>query len=162
MYHRGLLEWIRLPFGIASAASFYQRTPNKVLEKFIGHFMLVFIDAIVIYIKTEKEHEEHVRLVLETLETAHLMLKDSMCHWAQTKIDLLGYVVSAYGVSPQPAKTEAIRALNRPSNMTELRWFLGMTAYYCQLIANFMQLALPLCELTHDGQAVAMGRAECI
>ena len=66
--YRGLFEWTRLPFGIDNAPSFYQRTLNKVLEKFIGFFMLVFINDIVIYSKTEKEHEEHVRLVLETLE----------------------------------------------------------------------------------------------
>ena len=94
-----------------------------MLEKFIGHFVLVFIDDIFIYSKTEKEHEEHVRLMLKTLEAAGLMLKDSKCHWAQTNIDLLRYGVSADGVSAQFAKMEAIRALNPPTNMTELRWF---------------------------------------
>ena len=63
------LESLMLPVSI-------KEPTNKVLEKFIGRFVLVFIDDIVIYSKTEKEHEEHMRLVLEALEAPSLTLKD--------------------------------------------------------------------------------------
>ena len=63
-------------------------------------------------------------------------------------------------VLAQSAKTEAIRALNPPTNVMELRWFLIMSVYYCELIANYAQLALPLYELTHDGQQWKWGSAE--
>ena len=78
----------------------------------------------------------------------------------QTKFVLLGYVISADGVFAQPLKMEAVRALNTPINVTELRHFLGMTGYYRQLIANYAQLALPHDELTHDGQQGQWGSAE--
>ena len=94
---------------------------NKVLAKFIGRCVMVFIDDIVIYSKSESEHKEHVRLVLETLEHAGLTLKDTKCLGAKSEIDLLGYVVSAQGVSTQVSKTEAIKALAPPTNVSDLR-----------------------------------------
>ena len=146
--HRGLFECSRLPFGLANAPSVYQRAMNKVLGDFIGKFVMVFIDDIVIYSNSESDHKAHVEQVLQRLEEAGLTLKDSKCHWAQSQIDLLGYVVSAQGVSAQPAKTSAIRALAPPENVSELRRFLGMTGYYRQLIPDYARKATALYALT--------------
>ena len=68
---------------------------NKVLGDFIGKFGMVFIDDIVIYSNSESDHKSHVEQVLQRLEEAGLTSKDSKCHWAQSQIDLPGYVVSA-------------------------------------------------------------------
>ncbi len=158
--HRGQFEFLRLPFGLANAPSIYQRTMNKVLGKFIGKFVMVFIDDIVVYSKNEEDHAKHVQLVLETLEKNGLTLKDTKCSWAQNRIDLLGYVVSDKGVSAQASKTEAIKALAPPTDVTELRRFLGMTGYYRSLIPEYARIALPLYDLMHDGTEWHWGDAE--
>ena len=158
--HRGQFEFVRLPFGLANAPSIYQRTMNKVLAQFIGKFVMVFIDDIVVYSKNKEDHAKHVQLVLETLEKNGLTLKDTKCSFAQSQIDLLGYVVSAKGVSAQAGKTEAIKALAPPTSVTELRRFLGMTGYYRNLIPEYARIALPHYDLTHDGKEWQWSEAE--
>lgn len=147
---RGQYEFLRLPFGLANAPSIYSRVMNQVLGEYIGKFVLVFIDDIVVYSKTDEEHMEHVRLVLEKLEEHGLTLKDTKCAWAKKEINLLGYVVGAQGVSAQSSKTEAIKALNPPTDVKGLRRFLGMTGYYRDLIPDYARHAVPLYELTRD------------
>ena len=93
---------------------------NKVLGNFIGKFVMVLIDDIVIYSKGEKEHNGHIEQVLHTLAKAGLTLKNLKCHWAQSNIYLLSYVVSAENVSAQRTKTSAIKALSPPENVREL------------------------------------------
>ena len=149
--HRGQFEFLRLPFGLANAPSVYQRAMSKVLADFLGKFVMVFIDDIVIYSRSEEEHKVHVEQVLTALEAARLTLKDTKCFWGQTKIDLLGYVVTGQGVSAQPRKTEAIRSLQTPTDLTELRRFLGMTGYYRQLIPDYARIAAPLYGLCKKG-----------
>ena len=158
--HRGQFEFVRLPFGLANAPSVYQRAMNKVLGKFIGKFVMVFIDDIVIYSKNKHDHRRHVEQVLQTLADAGLTLKDSKCHWAQTKIDLLGYVVSAQGVSAQSSKTSAIKALAPPNDVSELRRFLGMTGYYRQLIPEYARKATALYALTRKDATWQWNEAE--
>ena len=94
---------------------------NNVLGEYIVKFVMVLIDDIVIYSKNYTEHAEHVCLVLETLEKNGLTLKDTKYFWAKSEIDLLGYVVSTQGVSAQASKTEVIKALAPPTDMSELR-----------------------------------------
>ena len=139
--HRGQYEFLRLPFGLANAPSVYQRAMNHVLEEYLGKFVLVFLDDIVIYSPDEETHLKHVNLVLQKLEAAGLTVKDSKCQWAKSNINLLGYVISENGISPQPEKTRAIAELTAPQDITELRRFLGMTGYYRQLIPNYARTA---------------------
>ncbi|MCP3901917.1 MAG: hypothetical protein GY707_19595, partial [Desulfobacteraceae bacterium] len=99
--------------------------------------------------KNENDHKKHVDMILKRLDDHDLTLKECKCHWAQKKIDLLGYVVCEKGISAQPAKTEAISQLTPPKNVKELKRFLGMTGYYRSLIQNYSGLAVPLFALTN-------------
>ena len=71
----GLFEWNRMPFGLCNAPATFQRLMNQVLRKYLGKFVLVYLDDIIIYSKTFEEHKEHVRLVFEALRAASLMMK---------------------------------------------------------------------------------------
>jgi transposase InsO family protein len=158
--HRGQFEFLRLPFGLANAPSMYQRTMNQVLAPYLGKCVMVFIDDVVVYSKNPADHQRHVDQVLTTLETAGLTLKDSKCTWAQSQIDLLGFVVSKGGISPQSNKTDAIRDLPDPTDLHELRRFLGMTSYYRQLIPNYARHADPLYKLTKKDVSWNWGERE--
>ncbi|MCP3951506.1 MAG: hypothetical protein GY697_04715, partial [Desulfobacterales bacterium] len=123
------------------------RAITSVLGEYIGTICFVFIDDVVIFSKNNQDHAKHVDMILQRLNDHDLTLKESKCHWAQTKIDLLGYVVCDKGISAQPEKADAISKLKPPKNVKELKRFLGMTGYYRSLIENYSGLAVPLHEL---------------
>ena len=112
--HMGNFEFIRMPFGLKNAPSVFQRTLNKVLSGLIGKICFVYIDDIVIFSRSEKEHAEHLKLVFQRLRDANFKLKRKKCHFAKEQVKLLGYNVSSKGISPQESKVSAIKNLPQP------------------------------------------------
>ncbi|KAA0047858.1 ty3-gypsy retrotransposon protein [Cucumis melo var. makuwa] len=121
---------------------------NRVFREFLDTFVIVFIDDILIYSKTEAEHEEHLRIVLQTLRDNKLYAKFSKCEFWLKQVSFLGHVVSKAGVSVDPAKIEAVTRWTRPSTVSEVRSFLGLAGYYRQFVENFSRIATPLTQLT--------------
>ena len=146
--HMGNFEFIRMPFGLKNAPSVFQRTLNKVLSGLIGKICFVYIDDIVIFSRSEKEHAEHLKLVFQRLRDANFKLKRKKCHFAKEQVKLLGYNVSSKGISPQESKVSAIKNLPQPQDKRDVRSFLGMTNYYRQCIPNYSQISRSLQNLT--------------
>ncbi len=156
--HRGQYEFTRVPFGLCNAPSHFQSIMNKILARHIGKRVMVFLDDVVVYSKDEKQHAHDLDLVLSDLKAANLTLKESKCHFGAKEIDLLGYVISGEGIRAQPSKTSAINLLPPPTNITELRRFLGMCSYYRQLVPEFAKIAEPLHELTRKNSTWLWGK----
>ncbi|KAL4037832.1 hypothetical protein IC575_001432 [Cucumis melo] len=108
-----------MSFGLTNAPAVFMDLMNRVFKDFLDSFVIVFIDDILIYLKTEAEHEEHLHQVLETLRANKLYAKFSKCEFWLRKVTFLGHVVSSEGVSVDPAKIEAVTNWTRPS--TELK-----------------------------------------
>ncbi|KAL0551536.1 hypothetical protein IC582_010625 [Cucumis melo] len=121
----GHYEFIVMSFGLTNAPAVFMDLMNKVSREFLDTFVIVFIDDVLIYSKTEAEHEEHLRMV-----------------------SFLGHVVSKAGVSVDPAKIEAVTNWPRPSTVSEIRSFLGLVGYYRWFVENFSRIATPLTQLT--------------
>ena len=113
--------------------------------------MVVFIDDILIYSKNEKEHEQHLRIVLQVLKEKKLYAKLEKCEFWLSEVKFLGHVISNRGVAVDPSKTEAVIQWERPKTVTEVRSFLGLAGYYRRFIQNFSCMALPLTKLTRKG-----------
>ena len=158
--HRGLFEFVRMPFGLCNAPSFFQRAMTKVLSQFIGKFCMPFLDDIVIFSKNEEEHAKHLAQVFEAMSAAGLTLKAKKCHFLREKLDLLGFVVSKDGVSAQPEKVAAIASMPAPTDVSGVRSFLGMTGYYRSLVRGYAELAEPLHALTRTRRAWKWGLEE--
>ncbi|KAA0036588.1 ty3-gypsy retrotransposon protein [Cucumis melo var. makuwa] len=92
---------------------------NRAFREFLDTFVIVFIDDISIYSKTEAEHEEHLRMVLQTLRDNKLYAKFSKCEFWLKQVSFLGHVVSKAGVSVDPPKIEAVTSWPRPSTVSE-------------------------------------------
>ena len=146
--HYGQFEYLRMSFGLCNAPAHFQRAMNHLLSKYVGKFVMVYLDDIIIYSKNELEHSKHLELVFQTLQKANITLKESKCNFGKPSLDLLGYVISGEGIRAQPAKTQAIADLLPPCNVSELRSFLGMCSYYRTLVPKYAELAEPLHELT--------------
>ncbi|KAA0067099.1 pol protein [Cucumis melo var. makuwa] len=147
----GHYEFIVMSFGLTNAPAVFMDLMNRVFREFLDTFVIVFIDDILIYSKTEAEHEEHLRIVLQTLRDNKLYAKFSKCEFWLKQVSFLGHVVSKAGVSVDPAKIEAVTGWTRPSTVSEVRSFLGLAGYYRRFVENFSRIATPLTQLTRKG-----------
>jgi hypothetical protein len=120
---------------------------NKVFMKFLDKFVVVFIDDILVYSKTEEEHAEHLRLVLGTLREHQLYAKFSKCEFWLKEVGFLGHVILAGGVSVDPSKITSILERKAPTNPTEVQAFLGLAGYYRKFVEGFSSIARPLTQL---------------
>ena len=114
-------------------------------------FVIVFLDDILIYSKSEEEHENHLRMVLQVLREHQLYAKLSKCSFYQKKINYLGHIISEDGIAMDPEKIETIREWSAPKNLIEVRSFMGLTGYYRIFIEGFSKIAHPITSLQRKG-----------
>ncbi|KAL0554261.1 hypothetical protein IC582_008178 [Cucumis melo] len=155
----GHYEFIVMSFGLTNAPAVFMDLMNRVFREFLDTFVIVFIDDILIYSKTEAEHEEHLRMALQTLRDNKLYAKFSKCEFWLKQVSFLGHVVSKAGVSVDPAKIEAVTGWTRPSTVSEVRSFLGLAGYYRRFVENFSRIATPLTQLTRKGVPFVWSKA---
>ncbi|KAA0040689.1 pol protein [Cucumis melo var. makuwa] len=155
----GHYEFIVMSFGLTNAPAVFMDLMNRVFREFLDTFVIVFIDDILIYSKTEAEHEEHLRMVLQTLRDNKLYAKFSKCEFWLKQVSFLGHVVSKAGVSVDPVKIEAVTGWTRPSTVSEVRSFLGLAGYYRRFVENFSRIATPLTQLTRKGAPFVWSKA---
>src|SRR6266542_1274026 len=103
---------------------------NQVLRKYLGKFILVYLNNIIIYFKTFEEHKEHIRLVFEALWAVSLMIKLKKCKFAERELQFLEHIISAEGIKTDPEKIAKMVTLPLPTNLKELRSRLGLCSYY--------------------------------
>jgi hypothetical protein len=123
----GHYEFVVVPFGLTNAPATFMCLMNNVLNKFLDKFVLVFIDDILIYSKNKKEHEEHLRLVLQVLREHQLYAKFSKCEFFQKQIHYLGHVLSEEGVVVDLDKIRSIMKWPTPKDVSDVRSFMGLT-----------------------------------
>lgn len=106
--HHGHFEFLVMPFGLANAPSTFQSVMNSVFQKMLMKCVLVFFDDILIYSKSWEQHMEHVRIVLVTLRTHKLFLKQSKCAFEEREIGYLGHVIAQDGIKVDKSKITAV------------------------------------------------------
>ena len=143
----GHYEFLVLPFGLINAPAYFMDLMNQVFHAFLDKFVVVFIDDILVYSKSKEEHVNHLRTVLQTLADHQLYAKLKKCDFWMEKVHFLGHVMSAEGVSVDPIKIAAVVDWPKPTNLTEVRSFLGMAEYYRRFVKDFSKIAAPLTQL---------------
>ena len=128
--HKGLYEFNVMPFGLCNAPGTFQRLMNYVLQEYLGKFVAVYLDDIIIFSKTFEQHIDHIHLVFEALRTATLKIKLKKGYFCFPNISFLGHIVGRNGISSDPAKVEKIKNFPEPTNLKELREALGLFSYY--------------------------------
>jgi hypothetical protein len=126
--------------------------PNEwCFGEYLDKFVIIFLDDILVYSKSEEEHEHHLRIVLQVLREHQLYAKLSKCPFYQNKIHYLGHVISEEGITVDPEKIEAIKGWTTPKNVIEFRSFMGLDGYYIRFIAGFSRIAHPITSLQRKG-----------
>src|SRR5436305_13552927 len=146
--HEGLYEWIVMPFGLTNAPATFQRTMQMVLGELFYTIAPVYIDDIIVHSRTFEEHLEDVGRVFERIQGANLKLGPEKCKFCFEEIKFLGHILGKDGIRTDPTKIEKVKNYPRPTNITQLRGFLGLAKYYRKFIKDFAKIAKPLNELT--------------
>ncbi len=134
-----------MPFGMKNASATFQRLMNDLTSDLVG--CVAYIDDLIVYSDTWKEHLIRLKSLLQALKNANLVVKLNKCEFAHARVEYLGYVVGRGIVAPPKAKVEAICNMPTPQNRKEVRRILGMAGYYRMFISNFSDVVFPLTNL---------------
>ena len=137
-----------MPFGLTNAPAAFINLMHRVFQPYLDQFVVVVVDDILTYSQIEREHEDHLRIVLQLLRDHQLYAKFSKCEFWLTEVEFLGHVVSASGVSVDTEKVKAVMSWERPKSVFEIRSFLGLAGYYRRFIEDFSRLATLMTRLT--------------
>jgi transposase InsO family protein len=141
---RGQYEYLRMPMGLCSAPSTFQRLMHTVLKDENWHKCLIYLDDVLIYGKTPEEHHERLKAVFQRIREANLKLSPSKCTFFQKEVEYLGHVISDEGIKTSPSKVEKVSKWPSPKNAEEVRSFLGLCGYYRRFIKDYAVLVAPL------------------
>jgi hypothetical protein len=136
-----------MSFGLTNALAYFMYLMNKVFMEYLDKFLVVFIDDILVYLRSEEEHEEHLRLALQKLREHSLYTKLSKCEFWMKQVAFLGHVISKGGISMDPSKVQDVLSWNAPMSVGNIWSFLGLAGYYRRFIEGFSKISKPMTEL---------------
>ncbi|GAB2272865.1 hypothetical protein Dimus_038995 [Dionaea muscipula] len=144
----GHYEFVVMPFGLTNAPAVFMDLMNRVFRPYLDRFVVVFVDDILIYSKDEKEHEQHLRIILQTMREHRLFGKAGKCEFWLRQVKFIGHVISEEGIVVDSSKVATVMEWERPRSVFEIRSFLGLDGYYRRFIKDFSKLANPMTRLT--------------
>ena len=156
----GHFEFLVVPFGLTNAPATFMHLMQSVLNPVIDKFAVAFLDDILIYSKTEKEHIEHIRQILQLLHENKLYAKLSKCEFMKKEISFLGHKISADGKRMEEDKVKAVLEWPTPKNVDDIRSFIGLAGFYQEYIKHFSEIVAPMSELTHNKTPFEWGKQQ--
>ena len=143
----GHYEFLVMPFELTNAPVAFMDLMNRVFRPYLDQFVVVFIDDILVYSRDEQEHEQHLKIVLQTLRKKKLYAKLRKCDFWLKEVSFLAYIMSTEGIRVDPTKISAVVNWKPPQSVTEVRSFLGLVGYYRRFVKGFSVIASPLTKL---------------
>ena len=147
----GLYEWLVMPFGLSNAPSTFMRFMTQISQPFIGRFLVIYIVDILIYSKTNEEHNFHLQQVIRVLHQEKLYVNMKKRSFMKSSILLLGIFFSSKGMEVDPTKVKAIRDWPVPTTLNEVYSFHGLATFYRHFIKNFNTIMAPITNCLKKG-----------
>jgi transposase InsO family protein len=158
--HRGLMEWVSMPYGLKTAPATFITLMNKVLEGIIDDFCWVYLDDIIVVSDSFDEHLDHLNKVFQRLSSAGLVVNSRKCSFGVTQIKFLGHQVSEKGLEKDSEATDFIQMYPRPKSVKDIRKFLGAAGWYRKFVHMYSDLVEPLVALLRKGTKFKWGEAQ--
>jgi hypothetical protein len=133
-----------MSFSLTNALANFMYLMNSVFMDYLDKFVVVFIDDILIYSQNEKEHEEHLRKVLQRLRDCQLYAKLSKCEFWISEVLFLGHIINQEGLAVDPKKVTTILDWKAPKDVRGIKSFIRMAGYYQRFIEGFSKIARPM------------------
>ncbi|KAJ0567702.1 putative nucleotidyltransferase, Ribonuclease H [Helianthus annuus] len=145
--YEGHFEFLVMPFGLTNAPTTFKSLMNDTFKQFLRKSVLVFFDDILVYRNSLEQHLVHVNEVLSVLRANKIFARLYKCAFGGCGVEYLGHIISEKGVSTDPKKIEAVKKWPLPTDVKQLRGFLGLSGYYIRFIKSYGILAKPLTSL---------------
>ncbi|MCO5555968.1 hypothetical protein L7F22_009512 [Adiantum nelumboides] len=137
-------EFLVMPFGLSKAPTTFMTLMDNILRPYLRKFVVVFLDDILVYSKTQREHSGHLRKVFELLRQHKLFAKKRKCEFFEKEIHYLGHIISTHGIRMEPEKMESSLRWPAPRNLKELQIFFGTSRFYQQYVKDYAKIAVLL------------------
>lgn len=144
---RGLYQFTRMPFGLCNAPAVWQRLMDKVIGADLEPYAFVYLDDIIVISSSFEDHINILDQIFTRLYNAGLTVSKDKCHFCKPELKYLGYIIDKKGLRVDPEKVQAILSIPTPSNIREVRCFMGMASWYRRFVPHFSTVIAPLCHL---------------
>ena len=153
-----------MPFRVTNAPAVFQRLMQRVLaelqSKASVKFVSVYLDDVIVFSESTVGHIKHLQMVFDCLKKASLKLNPKKCRILCDKVEYLGHTVTPCGLRPNKSNVDAVKHFPVPTNIKQLRQFLGLTSHYRRFVPGYARIAFPLHALTRKG-ALFQWTADC-
>jgi hypothetical protein len=143
-----------MSFSLINVLAHFMYLMSSIFMEELDKFVVVFIDDILVFSKSRKEHEEHLRIVLQRLHDHQLYAKFNKCEFWLTEVQFLDHVVSSEGISVDPSKVQEVLDWKPPRTVHQVRSFLGLPGYYRRFIPNFSKITKPITDLLKKDEKI--------
>lgn len=140
----GLYEFNRMPFGLKNAPATFQRLMNNILRDYINKVCVVYLDDILIFSTSLKEHISAIYSIFKVLESKNLKIQIDKCNFMKKETEFLGHILTKDGLKPNPNKIKTIQDLTLPKTERQIKSFLGLTGYYRKFVKDYAKIAQPI------------------
>lgn len=158
----GHFEYIRMPFGLKNAPATFQRMMNHVLSDYINKICVIYMDDILVFSVTIKEHFESLNKIFKRLNEFNLKVQLDKCKFLTKYTEFLGHIITPEGITPNPEKIKAIKNLKLPGSVKQIKSFLGLTGFYRKFIKNYSTIANPMIKYLRKNTHINMRDQEYI
>lgn len=149
-----------LPFGLVTSVASFIRGLNTVLGEEVKHFVIPYVDDILVTSPNAKEHLKHLKIIFTKFRHAGVTLKLKKCNFAKAQVSFIGHIITPSGVCMEPSRVRTILEYKVPTNVKSLRAFLGLINYDHRFVKNFANLTLDLNKLLKKGTKWSWGDRE--
>ncbi|WMV50989.1 hypothetical protein MTR67_044374 [Solanum verrucosum] len=144
----GHYEFMVMAFGLTNTPAAFMELISKAFRQYLDMFVIVFVDDILAYSRSEDDHTDHLKIEFQVLKDQQLFAKFRKYEFWLRSVAFLGHIVSDKGIEVDPKKTNAVKSWPRPLSPSDIRSFFGLVGYYRRCVEGFYSIASPLMTLT--------------